>query len=93
MDPRPEQTFFADPALDRLMGVVFTMAAELQVLRDRVATLEMTLERAGQLDRTALDTFEPDPHQATELAADSRAYVAHVLAPILHNQASRSDPE
>jgi hypothetical protein len=37
---RPEQTFFADPALDRLYGVVWALATEVYVLRDRVGLLE-----------------------------------------------------
>ena len=34
--PRPEQVFFADPAIDRMMGVVMALAGEVYVLRDRV---------------------------------------------------------
>lgn len=86
MLPLGEQTVFADPALDRLMGVVFNLAAELQVLRDRITTLETQ----GLLDRAALNSFAPGPGQAAELSAESRAFVVHVLGPILHRQASAS---
>lgn len=37
---RPEQTFFQDPVLDRLMGVTMALAAEVHVLRERVSELE-----------------------------------------------------
>lgn len=36
----PEQTFFQDPVLDRLMGVTMALAAEVHMLRERVSELE-----------------------------------------------------
>lgn len=36
----PEQTFFADPAIDRLMGVTIALAAEVYALRERLRALE-----------------------------------------------------
>ena len=88
--PQPEQTFFADPAMDRLMGVVFILAAEVQVLRDRLAVAEYLLEGRGALDRAMLDRFVPSQQQAAELAADRRAFVRHVLEPVLGHAASKS---
>ncbi len=88
--PAPEQRFFDDPATDRLMGVVFSLATELQVLRDRVAVLELQLEKTAGLQRTALDGFVPTQEQQAALTRDREAYVAHVLAPLLGQQASRS---
>ena len=41
--PRPEQTFFDAPAIDRLMGVVMPLATEVYVLRDRDAFVEHLL--------------------------------------------------
>jgi len=38
--PRPEQTFFADPAIDRLLGVTMALAAEVYILRERVRELD-----------------------------------------------------
>ncbi len=43
MNSRPEQTFFADPAMDRAMGLIMTLAAELYVTRDHVRVLETVL--------------------------------------------------
>ncbi len=37
--PRPEQQFFNDPALDRIMGVTMALAAEVFVLRSQVRRL------------------------------------------------------
>lgn len=36
---KPEQRFFEDPALDRIMGVTMALAAELFVLRSQVRRL------------------------------------------------------
>ena len=36
----PEQTFFQDPAIDRLMAVTMALAAEVYVLRERLRLLE-----------------------------------------------------
>lgn len=37
--PAAEQTFFADPALDRILGVVMALAAEVFVLRRELQRL------------------------------------------------------
>ncbi len=83
-----EQVFFADPALDRAFGVVMALATELQVLRDRVAALERQLERAGQLDRQALDA-EPSAEELAQSKQDREAFVRHLMSPLLGRQASR----
>ena len=78
----PEQTFFADPAIDRLMGVTMALAAEVYLLRSRVHALE----RAGNFPQG------PGMPTAEERAAeqrDAQAFVAHLLEPLLGEQASR----
>jgi hypothetical protein len=87
----PEQTFFRDPAIDRLLGVVFNLALEVQVLRDRLASMEMLLVRGGTIAEGELDGFRPDASQGAALAAESRAFVADLLTPLLGQQASRSE--
>ena len=44
---KPEQTFFADPALDRAFAVVMALAQEVWVLKDRVAAMEAQLAERG----------------------------------------------
>jgi hypothetical protein len=88
--PTPEQTFFKDPAIDRLLGLVFNLATEVQVLRDRQAMLEMMLARCGMIAPGALDGFRPDAAESAALAAESQAFVADLLTPLLGRQASRS---
>lgn len=72
---RPEQTYFADPALDRLMGVTMALAAEVYVLRSRLLALEA---------RTAgVASDDPAPEE------DAAAFVRRLCEPLLGEQQSR----
>jgi hypothetical protein len=90
-EPRPEQTFFADPALDRAFGVVMALVTEVYVLRDRVAALEAQLAARGLLDRAALDA-EPPPEEVAARAADRDAFVAHLMQHLLGRQVTKGAP-
>ncbi len=87
--PRPEQVFFEDPAVDRLMGVVMALAGEVYVLRDRLRCLEAALAAQGTLAEGVLDRFESTPEQARADAADRDAFVAHLMDNLLGRQAAR----
>jgi hypothetical protein len=86
--PRPEQTFFADPALDRALGIVMALATEVYVLRDRLFALERQLAERGLLDREALSAAPPAA-EAAPAQADREAFVAHLMTPLLGLQASK----
>ena len=43
----PDLTFFPDPNVDRVLGVVMKLAAEVYMLRDRLSTVERVLERVA----------------------------------------------
>jgi hypothetical protein len=88
-----EQTYFADPSADRIMGVVFNLAAEVQVLRDRIRVMEHLLEAKGVLARSEIDAFRGSDVQEQSIAADRRDYVRHLLEPVLGRAASRNDLE
>lgn len=90
---QPEQTYFPDPALDRVMGVVFNLAAEVQVLRDRVRVLEHLLEAKGVVTRGAIDGFRGSEAEESAIAQDRREFVRHLLEPTLGLAASRNDVE
>lgn len=53
--PRPEQVFFQDPAIDRMMGVILALATEHAVLRNQVQALKAALANAGVVDAEELD--------------------------------------
>lgn len=82
---RPEQVFFEDPALDRLMGVVMTLAAEHYVLRDRVQALEEQLVQAGQLSAASL-AATPSPEKEAQYRADADDFARTILDPLLGQQ-------
>lgn len=73
--PRPEQTFFADPVVDRLMGVTMALAAEVYVLRSRLLALESRTANA------ALAAESPEE--------DAAAFVRRLCEPLLGEQQAR----
>jgi hypothetical protein len=78
----PDLTFFPDPNVDRVLGVVLELAAEVYVLRDRLRTIEGLLERSGRLDRSELDTYQPTEAERAQRLAERDALIARILAPM-----------
>jgi hypothetical protein len=89
---RPEQTFFDDPALDRAAGMIMTLAAEVWVLRDRMAAMQALLEESGALAPGALDAWQPDAETTAALDADRRDFVRHLMDNVLAQQQSKGAP-
>jgi hypothetical protein len=88
--PEAEQTFFADPAIDRLVGMVFALTAEVHVLRDRLALLEAALAERGAIDPARLDVAVPEGALEQRLAEQRTAFVRHVLEGVPGRLASKS---
>jgi hypothetical protein len=91
--PHAEQTFFADPAIDRLVGMVFALTAEVHVLRDRLALLEDVLKKSGavgEADIAALDIAIPEGALEARIAADRTALVQNILEGLPGRLASKS---
>ncbi len=76
--PNTEQVFFEDPALDRALGVVLSLATEVYVLRDRLRAMEARLVESGALAPNALDA-EPSAEELAASAVDRDAFVAHLM--------------
>ena len=91
-DALPEQTFFADPALDRAVAMVMTLAAELWVTKDRLRGLEAVLAERGILPAGALDGYEPQAAERSRADAERRAYVAELVRCARGEQASKGAP-
>ncbi|MFZ9625279.1 MAG: hypothetical protein ACO3AD_08460 [Burkholderiaceae bacterium] len=85
----PEQTFFKDPAIDRLLGMVMTLSAEVWVLSDRMRSIEHLLDTKGVLNRADLDTYQPDAETAQAIAADRNAFVKALMDHVISRQQSR----
>ena len=92
MKQRAEQTFFPDPALDRAMGMVMTLAAELYVARDRLRVLESVLVERGVLEPGELERFEVPPSQQAEWDADRDAFVKALMDNVRGVQVSKGAP-
>lgn len=77
----PLPQYFDDPAIDQLHSALLVLAAELSVAYDRIDTLERVLERKHGLQRSDLESHEPDEAAAAERAARREALVARLLRP------------
>jgi hypothetical protein len=86
---QPEQAFFEDPAIDRLLGMVMTLSAEVWVLSDRMRSIEHLLDTRGVLNRVDLDTYQPDADTAQAIAADRSAFVKAMMDHVISRQQSR----
>lgn len=86
--PAAEQAFFADPAIDRLLGVVMNLATEVFVLRERCAAMESRLVTQGALDADEL-AQEASPIEVHERSTERQAFVDHLLEPLLGTQTTR----
>ena len=84
----PEQTYFADPAVDRLMGVVMNLATEVFVLRERCAAQEAQLAGQGVLNTEQLSA-EPTAEQIAQRTTEQQAFVRHLLEPLSGRQVTR----
>lgn len=76
----PEQVFFKDAAIDRLLGVVMALATEHYVLRQRVRALESAGSSVGSGPAASA------PCASAEQDAD--AFVRNLLSPLLGLQES-----
>ena len=91
-DSIPEdQVFFDDPAMDRVFGVIFRVATELQLLRATVQQMEALLDRHGITASKELDV-PVDEEQRRAWQEDRVAYVENILSPLIGRPNSRSAP-
>jgi hypothetical protein len=88
----PDLTFFPDPNVDRVLGVVLELAAEVYVLSDRLRTLEQALERAGALRLSDLDAYVPSPEDLAQRRSARDALIARILTPMTAESDSPAPP-
>ncbi|NBX15148.1 MAG: hypothetical protein EBR17_08465 [Betaproteobacteria bacterium] len=74
---RPQ--FLDDPAVERVMSIAMSVAAELAVARERIDTLERLLEQKGILSTAEIEAFQPDSKAQTDRNDWGRNYIARVL--------------
>lgn len=71
--------FFADHDVDRLLAIVWAMAGELAVTRERLDTVERLLSESQLLDRAKIDAYRPDAAAAEERGRWQIEYIARLL--------------
>ena len=71
--------FFGDADVDRLLAIVWAMAGELAVTRERLDTLERLLAERAVVQRTDLDAHRPDAEAARERGEWQMEYIARLL--------------
>ncbi|MFM8518008.1 MAG: hypothetical protein ACKODA_09055 [Nevskiaceae bacterium] len=71
--------FFGDADVDRLLAIVWAMAGELAVTRERLDTLERLLAERAVVQRVDIDAYRPDPQAARERGEWQMEYMARLL--------------
>lgn len=71
--------FFENPDVDRLLAIVWAMAGELAVTRERLDTVERLLDRRQLLPRAEVEAYKPDPRAALERGQMQIEYIARIL--------------
>lgn len=74
---RPQ--YFSDPATDKLLNMVLTLAGELSVARDRLDALERLLDEQGVLAQASVDAYKPDAPAAEQRKERRAAYLERVM--------------
>lgn len=88
----PEPTYFSDPAIDRLMGVVMSLASEVWILNDRISAMEQVLADKGVVTQADRRTWATDADAQAALDGERDAFVRKLMDPLLGVQVSRGVP-
>lgn len=76
------QSFFPDPAVDRLTSTVLMLAEELWVLTERVAAFEALAARRGAVPGDELAHFQFSPDEDEALRTARGQFIRKVLGPL-----------
>jgi uncharacterized membrane protein YccC len=85
--------YFADPATDKLLQMVVTLAGELSVVRDRLDLVERLATKAGAFDRDKLETMALSEADKAERDANRADFVARVLRVLEQDLEEITNPE
>ena len=77
-------TFFDDPQIDKVVGIVIALAGEVSVLRERIDTIECIAAAKGLFTQDDIEAYRPD--ESVAAARDKRAeYIERVLR-VVHEE-------
>ena len=85
--------YFADPATDKLLQMVITLAGELSVVKDRLDLVERLATAAGAFDRGGLETLQLSADDLAERDANRAEFVARVLRVLDQDLEDITNPE
>lgn len=71
--------FFQDPATDKVLNMLVTLAGEVWSLRERLAAMEAIGVRQGALSANEIDEFEFTPEQDSRLAVDRKEFIENLF--------------
>ncbi len=76
---QPRVHFFADPAVDRVLGITLAVAQEVGQVLERLDTMERLLVEQGALKSGAVQAFVPTPAIAAERLMMQEAFCSRLL--------------
>lgn len=82
-------TFFQDPDVDRAVGLVMELAAQLHVERQRRLALEQTLERRGLVEPGEIESLAEDD----DLLARARTELERSMKQLMRVMTEDGSPE
>lgn len=85
--------YFADPATDKLLQMVVTLAGELSVLKDRLDLVERLATEAGAFDRGKLEIMQLSEADLAERDTNRADFVARVLRVLDQDLEEITNPE
>lgn len=85
-----EFTYFPDGQVDRVVGLVWQLAQEVHVVRQRVLALEALLVERGSLADGELAAFRPNAAAQAGLDADGAALMERLIRTISETDDHRS---
>jgi hypothetical protein len=71
--------FFDDPATDKVLNMVVTLASEVWALRERLAAVEGAQTKRGALATGEIDGWTFAPDDETRLAEERRAFIENLF--------------
>lgn len=71
--------FLEDKQTEQVMSIAMSLAMELSVTRERLATVECLLEEKGLLSRADIEHYQPDAKEVARRSAETQEYLARVL--------------
>tara|TARA_R110002167_G_scaffold349844_1_gene561804 strand:- start:19091 stop:19465 length:375 start_codon:yes stop_codon:yes gene_type:complete len=71
--------FLADKQTEQALSVAMTLAMELSVTKERLASLECILVDKGLIAEDELDHYQPSKEEVAKRSLETQAYLARVL--------------